>query len=390
MGKILFCTDSLIMGGQEKISIDYLKMLAESKKYEIFLLINEDNGEEGNVFLNRIPKEVNYKFVIDKEIISKINSYRELKKKNPIYKFFYNYYLGQRKKSYEKNIKQIVRDIEYDYLIDFTCQLPIELCDERVYSWIHVSLDKWKEKRLKNLKLKIEKINKLILISEDMKKQAIKIFPGILGDRYGVLYNFFNIEELKKMSSDETFLNKKEKELIKKKYFFACCRIDKQKDIDTLIESYKILKEKYKLEEKLYIAGIGDQKERLEILIKNYRLENDIIFLGMQKNPYVWMKKAEFFVHSSHYEGLPTVVIEAMITNGLVISSDCPTGPREILEDGKSGILFPVGDKEKLSEEIYKILNDKNLADKYREEAKRRIEDFSKEKIKEEVFKILM
>ncbi len=378
------------MGGQEKVSIDYLNMLVESKKYEIFLLINEDNGEEGNVFLNRIPKEVNYKFVIDKEIISKINSYRELKKKNPIYKFFYNYYLGQRKKSYEKNIKQIVRDIEYDYLIDFTCQLPIELCDERVYSWIHVSLDKWKEKRLKNLKLKIEKINKLILISEDMKKQAIKIFPGILGDRYGVLYNFFNIEELKKMSSDETFLNKKEKELIKKKYFFACCRIDKQKDIDTLIESYKILKEKYKLEEKLYIAGIGDQKERLEILIKNYRLENDIIFLGMQKNPYVWMKKAEFFVHSSHYEGLPTVVIEAMITNGLVISSDCPTGPREILEDGKSGILFPVGDKEKLSEEIYKILNDKNLADKYREEAKRRIEDFSKEKIKEEVFKILM
>ena len=102
MGKILFCTDSLILGGQEKISIDYLKMLAESKKYEIFLLINEDNGEEGNVFLNRIPKEVNYKFVIDKDIISEINSYRELKKKNPIYKLFYNYYLSQRRKSYKK------------------------------------------------------------------------------------------------------------------------------------------------------------------------------------------------------------------------------------------------------------------------------------------------
>lgn len=389
MKKILFCTDSLIMGGQEKVSIDYLNMLVESKKYEIFLLINEDNGEKGNIFSDKIPKEIKYKFVIDKEIISQINKYRELKKKNPIYKIFYNSYLRKRKKSYEKNIKQLVSSIEYDYLIDFTCQLPIELCDERVFSWIHVSLDKWKEKRLKNLKLKIEKINKLILISEDMKKQAIKIFSDILEDKYGVLYNFFNIEELKKMSSDETFLNEKEKELIKEKYFFACCRIDKQKDIDTLIESYKILKEKYKLKEKLYIAGIGDQRERLEILIKNYSLENDIIFLGMQKNPYIWMKKAEFFVHSSHYEGLPTVVIEALITNGMVISSDCPTGPREILEDGKSGILFPVGDKEKLSEDIYKILSDKNLTDKYRDEAKRRIEDFSKEKIKEEVFKIL-
>ena len=74
MKKILFCTDSLIMGGQEKISIDYLKMLSESNKYEIFLLINEDNGEKGNIFLDKIPKE----------IISKINKYRELKKKKII------------------------------------------------------------------------------------------------------------------------------------------------------------------------------------------------------------------------------------------------------------------------------------------------------------------
>lgn len=77
-------------------------MLVESKKYEIFLLINEDNGEEGNVFLNRIPKEEKYIFVIDKNIISKINNYRELKKKNPVYKLFYNYYLSQRRKSYKK------------------------------------------------------------------------------------------------------------------------------------------------------------------------------------------------------------------------------------------------------------------------------------------------
>ena len=222
-----------------------------------------------------------------------------------------------------------------------------------------------------------------------MKKPLEEAVPELVDSKVKLIYNFFNIEEIEKLSKDCSKLTSKEKELIKKKYFFACCRIDKQKDIDTLIESYKILKEKYNIREKLYIAGIGNEKERLELLVKNYKLENDIIFLGLQINPYVWMKNAEFFIHSSHYEGLPTVVIEGLITNGMVISSDCPTGPREILENGKDGILFPIGDKEKLLNEILKILSDKQMVKKYRKESKRRIKDFSKEKIKKQIIELL-
>ena len=387
MKKILFCTDSLIMGGQEKVSIDYLKMLSETKKYEINLLINEDNGKEGNFFIDQIPKEIKYKFVIDKEIIRKINLYRELKKKNFIYKLLYNYYLGKRKKSYNKNIKELVRKEEYDYLIDFTCQLPIELCDNRVFSWAHVSLDKFKNKKF--IEEKIKRINKLIVLNKDMKEEGKKLFKNIQEDKFKVLYNFFDIDEILKLSDNDLELNNKEKELIQDNYLFACCRIDKQKDIDTLIEAYKILKEKYNIKEKLYIAGNGDQKERLENLVKKYNLEKDIIFLGTQKNPYIWMKKAEAFIHSSYYEGFGLVLVEALISNGMVISSDCPVGPREILENGKSGMLFPVGNKEKLIEEILEVLNNKEIIKKYRTESKRRIKDFSKEKIKEEIFEIL-
>ena len=387
MKKILFCTDSLIMGGQEKISIDYLKMLSESNKYEIFLLINEDNGEKGNIFLDKIPKEIKYKFVIDKEIISRINKYRELKKKNLIYKVFYNYYLRKRKKSYNENIKKLISNIEYDYLIDFTCQLPIELCDNRVFSWIHVSLNIWKKEKIKELRKKILKINKLVVLNENMKKEGKRLL--FVENKIEVIPNFFDIDEIKILSLDNSKLNDKEKELLKDDYFFACCRVDKQKDIDTLIESYKILKEKYNIKEKLYIAGVGDQKERLENLIKSYQLEKDIVFLGLQKNPYIWMKNARFFVHSSHYEGFGLVLVEALITNGMVISSDCPVGPREILENGKSGILFPVGDKEGLVEEIKKILIDKRMVEEYKKEARRRMEDFSKEKVRKRILEIL-
>ena len=384
MKKILFCTDSLIMGGQEKVSIDYLNMLVESKKYEIFLLINEDNGEKGNIFSDKIPKEIKYKFVIDKEIISQINKYRELKKRNLIYKIFYNSYLRKRKKSYEKNIKELVSNIEYDYLIDFTCQLPVELCDNRVISWIHTDVNSWKGKRVKELGKKIEKIGKLIVLNESNKKDLKKLFSTD-ENKIEKIYNPFDVEKIKRISLDKSLMTIKEKELIEDKYFLACCRLDKLKDIDTLIESYKILKEKYNIEEKLYIIGDGEEKERLENLVKKYNLEKDIIFLGMQKNPYVWMRNAKFFIHSSFREGLPTVIIEALITNGMVISSDCPVGPREILEEGKSGILFSMRDKEKLSEEILKVLNIGSLAEKYRKEAKGRIKDFSKERIEKKI-----
>ena len=388
MKKILFCTDSLIMGGQEKVSIDYLKMLLENSDYKISLLINEDNGKEGNIFINDIPKKIKYKFVIEKEIISQINKYRELKKGNVLYKILYNYYLGKRKKSYLKNIKKIIKQEEYDYLIDFTCQLPTELCDNRVISWIHTDVNSWKEKRVRELGKKIEKIGRLIVLNESNKKDLKKLFSNNK-NKIEKIYNPFDIEKIEKLSLEKSLLTNKEKELIEDKYFLACCRLDKLKDIDTLIESYKILKEKYIIEEKLYIIGDGEERERLENLVKKYNLEKDIIFLGMQKNPYVWMKNAKFFIHSSFREGLPTVIIEALITNGMVISSDCPVGPREILEDGKYGILFPVGDKERLIEEILRVLNDKNLVEKYGKEAKIRVEDFSKDRIKERILREL-
>ena len=388
MKKILFCTDSLIMGGQEKVSIDYLKMLLENSDYKISLLINEDNGKEGNIFINDIPKKIKYKFVIEKEIISQINKYRELKKGNVLYKILYNYYLGKRKKSYLKNIKKIIKQEEYDYLIDFTCQLPTELCDNRVISWIHTDVNSWKEKRVRELGKKIEKIGRLIVLNESNKKDLKKLFSNNK-NKIEKIYNPFDIEKIEKLSLEKSLLTNKEKELIEDKYFLACCRLDKLKDIDTLIESYKILKEKYIIEEKLYIIGDGEERERLENLVKKYNLEKDIIFLGMQKNPYVWMRNAKFFIHSSFREGLPTVIIEALITNGMVISSDCPVGPREILEDGKYGILFPVGDKERLIEEILRVLNDKNLVEKYGKEAKIRVEDFSKDRIKERILREL-
>ena len=64
-------------------------------------------------------------------------------------------------------------------------------------------------------------------------------------------------------------------------------------------------------------------------LVKKLNLEDRVTFLGFQKNPYTWMRKAALFIHSSKFEGLPTVVIEALILKKLIIATDCPTGPKK-------------------------------------------------------------
>ena len=122
-------------------------------------------------------------------------------------------------------------------------------------------------------------------------------------------------------------------------------------------------------------------------MINKNGLEKQIILLGQKKNPYVWMKNAKLFVHSSFYEGLPTVLIEAMICGKVVLSSDCPTGPKEILSKENCGVLFKTGDKKDLAEKLLKLTSE-NLS-LYQEKIKSRIEEFKIEKIMKEYEKII-
>jgi glycosyltransferase involved in cell wall biosynthesis len=85
-------------------------------------------------------------------------------------------------------------------------------------------------------------------------------------------------------------------------------------------------------------------------------LEADVAMPGFVENPYAYMSRAAAFVLSSLWEGLPTVLIEALFCGAPVIATDCPSGPREILRDGEYGELVPVGDAGALAAAIEKAL----------------------------------
>jgi len=134
----------------------------------------------------------------------------------------------------------------------------------------------------------------------------------------------------------------------------AVGRLTEAKDYPTLIKAFYHVRQQK--EAKLVILGDGEKREELLNLIKDMGLERDVDIIGFVQNPYAYMKRCSVFVLSSKWEGLPSVLVEALACGANVISTDCPSGPREILESGKYGCLVRVGDEKGLAKEILKKL----------------------------------
>lgn len=138
-------------------------------------------------------------------------------------------------------------------------------------------------------------------------------------------------------------------------------RLSPEKDFETLIKSFaKVRKQK---ESRLIIIGEGESRQSLESLIEQLGLENDVQLIGFQDNPYAWMSYADVFVLSSQLEGFGNVLVEAMACGTSVVSTDCPSGPSEILEEGKWGELVPVGNVSLMSKAIMKQITTPNKID---------------------------
>jgi glycosyltransferase involved in cell wall biosynthesis len=106
----------------------------------------------------------------------------------------------------------------------------------------------------------------------------------------------------------------------------------------------------------LVILGWGALQAELEAQVNELGLGDAVALLGYVENPYAYMARATTFVLSSAWEGLPTVLIEAMAIGIPVVSTDCPSGPAEILNHGKYGTLVPVGDSDALAQAIVEVL----------------------------------
>lgn len=135
----------------------------------------------------------------------------------------------------------------------------------------------------------------------------------------------------------------------------AAGRLVRQKDYPTLIRAFAALGVERGL--RLLILGEGPDRVALEALIRKMGLAGRVELAGFRDNPFAYMARARLFVLSSAWEGLPGVLIQAMACGTPVVSTDCPSGPREVLVDGRYGSLVPVGSAQALAEAMAQTLD---------------------------------
>ena len=159
-------------------------------------------------------------------------------------------------------------------------------------------------------------------------------------------------------------------------------RLTKQKDFATLIRAFALVRQHYV--SRLVILGEGEERAKLEELVRSLGLEDAVSMPGFVSNPYAYMAKASVFVLSSLWEGLGMVLIEALALGTPVVSTDCQSGPSEILEEGKYGQLVTVGSVKEMANAILNRLQNPASA----KLLKSRAMNFSVENIQNQYLKL--
>jgi len=379
--KILFLVSRFLDGGIDTVLVEYLNNLCQLTEYDIYLAIGLKMNQS-EVFLSRLSPKVKISYLVDQDWLTSYKRSKHHHQKRVLAGIVDELLLNPiRRIQMKKRLHKLAAD--KDVIIDFdSCHASIisSVPDKaQKIAMFHFSLmseQKRSPRRVRRLQKGFRKYDQIITISEAMRREMKSLWQE---HRHKVtcIYNSIDPKSIVEKAS-----LKVEDPLIEQRFLLAIERLEEsQKDLTTLIKAYAVLKKRGTTDlPLLYIIGEGKSRPELEALINELNLEQQVKLLGFISNPYPWIKAAAAIVHSSKFEGLPTVLIEALLLGKLIVSTDCPTGPSEILNEGKAGLLAPVGDAEALANAIERILFDRGLQHQLLEEAKLRSQLFSPER----------
>lgn len=358
---IVFVTEHLSFGGAEVVLTTYLKSI-DMSQYKVSLIVRDDLGAK-SYLLKEVPSSVE---------VHTLFSESEQEKD-------YRGYRALFARRFEETLAKIGR---VDVIVDFSPVLDkiiYRIKRHKIILWMHGDKSHMGFFERLKYRIRIRQYDKIILLCNEMKDQFQKIFPE-LERKLAVIPNPFDFERILARSLDESELTQQDRILMSENYILSVARLVPGKDFRTIIEAGKILYEKgYRY--KHYIVGDGELRGELQALIDKYGLNQQIFLLGARKNPYPWMRKADFFVHSANREGFGLVIVEAMSLGKAVIATSCPVGPAEILQYGKSGELFPLNDANILAKHIAGYIDNLSKRNQFEEASIVRAKDYSRERI---------
>ena len=359
MSKILLVVPSLSIGGQERIAIETAKVLATD---------------------NEVGLAIFHKHTVEYETTCEVFNLNVGIRKTIVGKFFAQMVRARRLKRLRKEWKP-----DFVYSFGDTANITNVLSKRKSNGKTIVSFHGFASVK-KNLKndLIFRRAETIICISKAMQHKFSEIYPF---KKTVVLENGYDIEDIRSKATLDNI------SLSGGPSFVAMGRMEDVKGFDRLINAFKNVVDKAP-DCKLYLVGDGKKARELNEQVGKLGLENNVSFLGYQKNPYAYLYNADVFVLSSKKEGFPNALIESLACGAACLSVDCETGPREILSKDYTnepvkgvveeafGVLCEFSQEEEravdfLTEGLLRFATNKELVAKYKKVGPNRAKNFS-------------
>jgi glycosyltransferase involved in cell wall biosynthesis len=346
-------------GGAERTLVNLLHKI-DYTQYTITLALVAKSG----VYLDQLPKAVTLITLFDSTLLVRILAY--LQKKIGL-EFLFNWRIRS-KAGAQYDVAISFQDSNFTNLLFALPGQP------KLISWVHSSYitnpnyarsfaNLAYRKRVKEQRY--DQLDKIVFVSEDARREFIQVFGEYPNTE--VIYNVMNTEEI--IQKAEAFIPPAQAEFC----FFAMGSLFSVKGFDQLIEAMALLRDQG-FSCHLQIAGKGPEEARLNKLIQQLELTEQVELLGFQSNPYPFLKYCDAFVLSSLSEALPTVIAEAMILGKPIVSTNC-SGAGELLGDNEYGLVSDQGASQ-LAQQMARYLQDEECVNHYAAQAGKRAEIF--------------
>ena len=355
--KILFVNDEMTMGGVARILNTFLKMI-DKEKYEVDLLVLHKRGE----LLNEIPEDINViegtEFFNTIDIPLKQCKGDQLFSKIRLLLFMKTGLIKNKIVKEREKILHKQYDIEFSAKEGFCTIFTAFGNSKKKLNWVQVDYKEsnYSSNHMELVKEALDKIDMNIACSDTVMNSYKEIF-GV--DRIRVIHNLVDEERIRNMSFEKVDSDYSEKKI----NLVTVARFHRQKGLDRLINAFSRLKDYYQLT----IIGDGELKEELHLLAKEKDCFNDIKWLGIQSNPYPYVRNSDLFVMSSLYEGYPTMTIESLISSTPVLTTKV-AGVDEQIDDSCGFIVD--NSEEGIYNKLFELKDSKTILRNYKNNLK--------------------
>ncbi|WNS81208.1 glycosyltransferase [Domibacillus sp. DTU_2020_1001157_1_SI_ALB_TIR_016] len=333
--KVALFLPSLVGGGAERVMLSLASEFAD-QGHHVDLVLAKATGD----YMHQVPANVH---IVD------LDTPRVLYSLFPLIR-----YLKEHKP------QSVLSALDHTNVVAI-CAVSLANINAKTVVSIHNNLTQFAKVRKKSMIMRLipslmkwsfKRAHKVIAVSQGVADDVIEQLQ-LPEEKVQVIYNPVVDDALIQKANEPLFhpwFQKGEPPVL-----LAVGRLTPEKDFPNLLRAFAKLRQQK--EARLIILGEGGKRAELEELIAELGVAEDVQMPGFVDNPYAYMKNARLFVLSSYCEGLPTVLIEALACGTEVVSTDCPSGPKEILKGGRYGSLVEIDNSDALFQAILEQLD---------------------------------